>query len=57
VAVAERALQPGQAGQRDPGRSLIAALGRDEPAQDSGHGRPLVGEDPDVSLRAAQVER
>ncbi len=50
------ALEPGQAAERDP-RAVAGPLGRDQPAQQRGHRRSLVGEDPDIALRAGQRER
>ena len=55
--VPEGPLEPGQEGQRDPGRGLVGPLGRDQPAQQLGHRRAFVGEDPDVALLAGQGER
>ena len=52
---AERALQPGQVAERDVAAAgLISPLGREQPGQQRGHRRPLVGEDPDVALRAGR---
>ena len=54
---AERPQQPGQVAERDPGSGLAGSLGRDQPAGQRGHRRALVGEDPDIALRAGQRER
>ena len=54
---AKRALQPGQAAERDLRGRPAGPLGRDQPGQQRGHRRPLVGEDPDITLRAGQGER
>ena len=51
------ALEPGQAAERDLCGGLPGPLGRDQPAQQRGHRRPLVGEDADIALRAGQRER
>ena len=40
-----------------PAAALAGPLGRDQSAQQRGHRRPLVGEDPHVALRAGQGER
>ena len=53
----EGPLEPGQVAERDLGGCLAGALGRDQPAEQRGHRRPLVGEDPDVTLRAGERER
>jgi hypothetical protein len=50
----ERALQPGQAAERDLRGGLPGPLGRDQPAQQRGHRRALVGEDPDITRWAGQ---
>ena len=49
-------LEPGQAVERDPGGGLAGPLGPDQPGQQRGHRRALVGEDPDIALRAGQRE-
>ena len=54
---AEGPLEPGQVAERDAGRGLTGALGRDQPPEQRGHRRPLVGEHPDIALRAGQGER
>ena len=54
---AERAPQPGQVTERDARGRLPGPLGCDQPSQQRGHRRPLVGEDPDIALRAGQRER
>ena len=51
------ALEPRQAAERDSGSGLGGLLGPDQPCQQSGHRRALVGEDPDVALRAGQHQR
>ena len=53
----EGPLEPGQVAERDLGGRPAGALGRDEPAEQRGHRRALVGEDPDVALRAGEHER
>ena len=53
----EGTLQPGQAVERDLGRGLAGSLGRDQPAQQRGHRRALVGEEADITLRAGDGER
>ena len=53
----KRALEPGQAAERDPGGGMAGPLGGDQPAQQRGHRRALVGEDPDIALGAGQRER
>ena len=53
----ERVLQPGQAAQRDPRRGLPGPLRRDELAKQRGHRRALIGEYPDIALRAGEDER
>ena len=50
------ALEPGQAAERDTRGRLAGPLGRDQPGQQRGHRRALVGEDPDIALRAGQRE-
>ena len=54
---AERPLEPGQAAERDRRGRPAGPLGRDQPGQQRGHRRSLVGEDPDMALRAGQGER
>ena len=54
---AKRALQPGQAAERDLRSRPAGPPGCDQPGQQRGHRRPLVGEDPDIALRAGQGER
>ena len=53
----EGPLEPGQVAEGDAGGRPAGALGRDEPAEQRGHRRALVGEDPYVALRAGQQER
>jgi hypothetical protein len=53
----EGTLQPGQVAERDACRGLAGSLRRDQPAEQRGHQLALVGEDPDVALRAGQQER
>ena len=54
---AEGPLEPGQVAERDVGGCPAGALGRNEPAEQRGHRRALVGEDPDIALRAGELER
>ncbi len=53
----ERALDPGQAAERDLGGGLPGPLGGDQPAEQRGHRGAFVGEDPDVALGTGQHER
>jgi hypothetical protein len=49
---------PGQAAKRDTAdRGPLRPLGRDQRAQQRGHRRALIGEHPDITLRAGQRER
>ena len=48
-------LEPLHAAARDPG-GLAVPHGPDQPGQQRGHRRSLVGEDPDIALRAGQRE-
>ena len=50
----EGPLEPGQVTERDADGCLAGALDRDEPAEQGGHRRALVGEDPHVALRAGE---
>ena len=50
------ALEPGQAAERDLRGRSAGPLGCDQPGQQRGHRRSLVGEDPDIALRAGQGE-
>ena len=50
----EGPLEPRQAAERDLCGGLAGPLGRDQPDQQRGHRRALVGEDPDVALWAGQ---
>src|SRR5258705_116543 len=49
---------PGQAADRDAaGGALACLLGRDQPGQQRGHRRALIGEEPHITLRASQHQR
>ena len=52
----QRPAMPGQVAQRDAGGGLAGALGRDEPPEQRGHRRALVGEDPHIALRAGEQD-
>ena len=54
---AEGTPQLSQVAERDAGGHVAGALGRDKPAEQRGHRRPLVGEDPDIALWAGEYER
>ena len=56
--LAERLQNPGQAAEGDAaGSGLLCPLGRDQLAEQDAHRRALVGEDPQVALRAGEDER
>jgi hypothetical protein len=52
----EGALEPGQPAERYLRHRPIGPLGCDQPGQQRGHRRSLIGEDPDITLRAGQRE-